>query len=340
MVSARNKSERRVFIIGAGVSASCGFAVAQTLLREALTRLANHDAVSEAKVHDLLGYLYPGFNVALRNYPNVEDFLNLIQMACEFNSEAYMTSTLWPRQKLQETQKTVLKAVTDYFWERMRECSLDALRTFVRNCVEGGDTIITFNWDLTIEKVLEEQDKVDFWYEPTGDVVLLKPHGSIDWFRSKDLPNDMPKQSVRNIDDEIAVYPEFTLAKHQKMKRPAPVIVPPVYQKDFALPFLQNTWKRTYRAVSAADKLWIIGYSLPKEDQFARFVLARAIRNNRLRSGRGKKRDLEMKIVNPDESVQTTFSRLIGSGGPGIQFYHTSFEQFVDSVAEKAIPFP
>src|SRR3974390_1766223 len=61
---------RRVFILGAGVSASCGIPVAQSILRESLCRLAMTDASEVKKVHNLLAYLYPGFDADLRNYPN------------------------------------------------------------------------------------------------------------------------------------------------------------------------------------------------------------------------------------------------------------------------------
>ena len=70
------RRQRRVFILGAGASASCGIAVARDILREGMQRLAKRDAKQAKKVHDLLHYLYPGFDEELSNYPNVEDFMN------------------------------------------------------------------------------------------------------------------------------------------------------------------------------------------------------------------------------------------------------------------------
>jgi hypothetical protein len=74
-------------VIGAGVSASCGIAVANQLLREAVMKMETTDLAKTDRIHDLLRYLYPGFDERLRNYPNIEDFLNLLEMAKRFNSE-------------------------------------------------------------------------------------------------------------------------------------------------------------------------------------------------------------------------------------------------------------
>jgi hypothetical protein len=57
-----------VFIRGAGASGSCGIAVARDILREAMQRLARRNAEQADKVHDLLGYLYPGFSEDLSNF--------------------------------------------------------------------------------------------------------------------------------------------------------------------------------------------------------------------------------------------------------------------------------
>jgi len=208
---------------------------------------------------------------------------------------------------------------------------LEALMGFVRE----GDTVVTFNWDLTIENALEKSERFDFWYSPTTEILLLKPHGSIDWFLRGELPREVARRDVKKIDDELCVYPEFTLAKYQKLKKIAPVIVPPVFQKDFGRRFFKETWRRTYRKIAAANDLFFIGYSLPKEDQFARLVLSRALWNNKRRIGKGEKPALNVTIVNPDDAVQVTFMRLLGQGGKtNLRYFQTTFDQFVDSVED------
>jgi hypothetical protein len=114
-----NSSRGRVFIMGAGVSASCGIAVANEILREAVMQMESPDWVKTDQIHKLLRYLYPNFDTSIRNYPNIEDFLNLLEMAKKFNSEEFITSNVWSRTRLEAVKHFTLKAVTDYIWDRM-----------------------------------------------------------------------------------------------------------------------------------------------------------------------------------------------------------------------------
>jgi hypothetical protein len=71
-----------------------------------MQELAKRHSEVAAKVHELLSYLYPGFDEDLANYPNVEDFLNLVEMAKEFHTEAYIESKRWSQKKSYKRQQT------------------------------------------------------------------------------------------------------------------------------------------------------------------------------------------------------------------------------------------
>jgi hypothetical protein len=146
---------KRVFLLGAGVSASCGIAVAQTILRECLADLSQKNADQVNKVHGLISYLYPSFEAGFRNYPNIEDFLNLLQMARTFNSEDFIKSSVWPDSKLVEVQNITLKALADYLWKKTIEGPPSAaLEFFAKEHLKNADTVISFNWDICLEKAL------------------------------------------------------------------------------------------------------------------------------------------------------------------------------------------
>ena len=331
----------RVLIFGAGVSASCGIAVAKDILAEAVGHLAQQDSERAERVHKLLKYLYPGFQRPALNYPNIEDFLNLVEMAKLFNSEDFIESNLWPKEKLEEVEHVTLKAVTDYIWSRMKERQgLEAMRTFVRDFVRANDTFITFNWDLTLERTLyDDSDGMTFWYTyPPGSsepsVTLLKPHGSIDWFKKVHFPKKIKRGIVQELDDKVSVFTRFNFADLPKMTHTAPIIVPPVWSKEFSYKVLRRTWRHVYRAVSNATELFIFGYSLPKEDQFARLVLGRALRSNRLKVERKTKRPLRVVIVNPDETTEITFRRLLGPNITNFVFHQATFQGFVGGLGD------
>jgi hypothetical protein len=333
-IRTNKKKRRRVFLLGAGVSTSHGIAAAKDILRHSISGLTQTDSNSAKLVHSLLTYLYPSFRPEMLNYPNIEDFLNLLEMAKTFNSADFIQSSLWPTSRLDDVRTATLKAVTDYIWNAMQlGQNTRAIRDFVACCIKPGDVIITFNWDLTIERALEDED-LWFWYESGSDVTLLKPHGSVDWFDLKALPPAKEKKTVRKLDGKIGVYTRFNFAEYQELRDLLPVIVPPVASKNFDRSFLKTTWRAVYRALSGAAELYVMGYSLPKEDQFARLVLGRAIRNNLMRANMKMKNHLILRIVNPDDAVALTYSRLVGEGAKTV-FYQTSFESFVSGLRDK-----
>jgi hypothetical protein len=331
------KKLRRVFILGAGASASCGIAVARDILREAMQRLSKRDAKLAKKVHDLLHFLYPGFSEELANYPNVEDFMNLVEIAKEFHTEDYIESRRWPVARLQEASDIAVRAITEYIWGFMadddRRRTLSAL---VHELVRPGDVIISFNWDFMIDLALEDIDENTSprysYSSDRGSIVLLKPHGSIDWFQNERLPADkMLRKEMQHRAKGVSFYPYFQLAENPDLLTYPSFIVPPLSSKKFS-GFLQRVWRDVYRAVAAAKELYIIGYSLPREDQFARLVIGRAIqRNNATRKGKNR---LPVMLVNPDESVMATFAKLVGTG---VQFFQASLRDYVTWLADERI---
>lgn len=325
----------RVIILGAGASASCGIAIARDILRESMQRLSKRDAEQTDKVHKLLQYLYPGFDDNLANYPNVEDFLNLIEMAKEFHTEAYIESKRWSEATLQEVADITLRAITEYIWDFMAEDERRrVLSGLVRALVRPGDVVISFNWDFMIDLILEDLDigrcPVYSYGSSRETVALLKPHGSIDWFEKNKLPTDKKlRKEMQHRATGVCYYPYFALAKNPDLLAYPSFIVPPLSTKRFS-GFLQRVWRDVYHAVAAAKELYIIGYSLPREDQFARLVIGRAIqRNNATRNN--KKKRLPVIVVNPDEAAMAAFAKLVGSG---VQFFQTSLEHFVSWLVE------
>lgn len=330
------RSNKRVFLIGAGVSASCGLAVARTLLKECLCELARSDSSKLRKVHKLLAYLYPSFDSDLRNYPNIEDFLNLLQMAKTFNTEDFIESSLWPIAKLQEVHDVTLKAVTDYLWSKMSGgVSSAAIECFARDHLRLTDTVITFNWDITLENALTKRYG-DFEIVHTSSrkkrlskhILILKPHGSIDWYRRSELSPAVLEVCGR-LDSKYVNFTETNFSNYPDMGALQPLIVPPLASKEFKPDILKRTWRGVYRTISNATELVVIGYSLPKEDQFARLVLKRALRSNMLKHQRGIKGKLLIQVINPDESVAVTFTQTV-SPAVTVRYAQATFEDYVN----------
>ena len=333
----------RVFILGAGVSAACGIPVAKDIFRATMLWSLATSGSDAAEVHKILRYLYPGFDAKLKNYPNIEDFLNLLEMAKTFNSEEFIRSEPYSESRIKRVERVVLKAVTEFLWESMQsKDKLKPLHRFVEKEISPGDVVITFNWDVGFEQSLymhRKDPSFHYFYSRDLDqkqVFLLKPHGSIDWFQKAMLPNQGDGKDYLSLDNHLAIFRHFDFTENPELTRLLPVIVPPISSKEFKHRALKRTWRSVFRAVSQATQLQIIGYSLPREDQFARFVLRRAVRHNLLNIEKGKKGPLAIRVVNPDETVWTTFSRLVGSTGTGTQmeFKQSLFEDYVSGLGE------
>ena len=333
----------RVFILGAGVSAACGIPVAKDIFRATMLRLLDAKTSAADEVHKVLRYLYPGFDAKLKNYPNIEDFLNFLEMAKRFNSEEFVRSEPYPEERIKKVEGIVLKALTAFLWESMEsKDKLKPLHRFAEKEVSLGDVVITFNWDVSFEQTLymdRKDPSFHYFYSRKIDqkqVFLLKPHGSIDWFRKSALPDNGEGEDYLSLDEKLAVFKHFDFTENPELERLFPVIVPPVSSKEFKYRALKRMWISVFRAVSQATELHIIGYSLPREDQFARFVIRRGIRNNLVSVEKGKKFPLSIRVVNPDETVWTTFSRLVGSTGDGteMEFKQAFFQDYVSGLSD------
>lgn len=143
------------------------------------------------------------------------------------------------------------------------------------------DILITFNYDLVIEKALTTlglkpdyqlqpiYQPTNIWIGPDGPIPILKLHGSINW-------------SMDSVTRQVSVAdPNELISDPNRF----PVIVPPTWNKGASFDILDNIWGRAIGALNRATRVFIIGYSMPKSDIFfEHFLAAGLLYNDRLRS--------------------------------------------------------
>jgi hypothetical protein len=121
-------------------------------------------------------------------------------------------------------------------------------------------------------------------------IELLKLHGSLNWFLQTSesdprlgtlFPTDPNKQVYVN-DDRVAAG---TVTRVNYGAGPGrrrwylwPLVVPPIYDKQrvTGIGLLQGLWTRAEEAIRNAERLTLIGYSLPDADVLARQSLRRS----------------------------------------------------------------
>lgn len=184
-------------------------------------------------------------------------------------------------------------------------------RQFTARLASTEATIITFNYDLLIERLLEKTSNWQRYYgygahipnayaamptsphtfesqrwkaEPDVNqslVTVLKLHGSINWGTpiiaesQSSAIYQLPTSEGVSIAD-VAVRTELGSPFTQYFK---PVIVPPVLDKSMWLrhPTFRVLWNMAMEAIEAAETIIFIGYSLPVTDYMAEFMFRQGI---------------------------------------------------------------
>jgi hypothetical protein len=183
--------------------------------------------------------------------------------------------------------------------------------------VQPGDVVITFNYDSTVERVLYALGKwspsdgygTDIAFQrnenddtpitlPPSTVRVLHLHGAVGWY-------ERPSTTVAPIGTEIALDPILLrglgihhvdaslVSRHQNERQ---IMLHPTFLKAYggeghSHRIFSRIWKDALHALQRADKVTIIGYSLPNADSAAWTLLHTGCE-------RGK-----TDVVNPNGSV-------------------------------------
>lgn len=286
---------RKVVVLGAGVSRSFGLPLANDLLKDMIEWQAPRGKDKQlALIFDFLEYFYPAFRRNRAWFPPAEDVLAMMDVALEYGKIRSPTSrgNPWRDDEVLKRQSTFLRLLCEYLWsfqERVCVSDFAKFREFVR--LNGTSVIyITFNYDLLLESALSAE-QIPFSYTlqfKANEVAVLKPHGSINWFKKAtrladgvdvfDLGSHIDPWGKTKGDpgDCIKVCLTLDPATLRFKKWKEPVIVPPTPMKQIGNPDLKRIWASFSSAVHATPRLEIIGYSLPVADRLARLVLRKA----------------------------------------------------------------
>jgi hypothetical protein len=199
-----SKQTISVFILGAGFSQPAGLPLANDLWREVRSRAELMTGRAEKFRRDLNDYIQFVADCGEpkpdpdKNF-DFEKFLSYLDV--EFHLRLRGRHT-WSNEG-NETQVIVKTLIGQILTERMPKVIPQLYEDFARK-LKPGDTVITFNYDLLLERALDKiktpyrlfPDRFEEVYPDGGgttdierelsEVLILKLHGSLDWF-SKEL---------------------------------------------------------------------------------------------------------------------------------------------------------
>lgn len=199
-------------------------------------------------------------------------------------------------------------------------------------------SIITFNYDLLLERALEAIDlnghsgtfHFPGCYRLEGitnissiesaaqfnsqsldheGVALFKLHGSMNWHSKHNLATPMPK-TMFNPEREIhlhnspIIFKDLVWKPNQRRVYMKPVIVPPASGKRGMIhQDLLGLWSKAAKALAQADRVVIAGYSCPPLDLEARILLSENLRANP---------NKRVYVIDPSPQTAARFTELCG----------------------------
>jgi hypothetical protein len=274
---------KTVWILGSGFSAGLG----GPLLNELLSPSGKSKVLSKYdSVRDEVDVIYDTYwqhHPELRNevdkpgaiyWRHAEEFLDFIdEAATRSGPRTTEFEGLGTKLSAKEFHKRAVRAVAAecLFTEPMNLSSesWQPYRSWA-NGLTSNDSIVTFNYDLVLERsyaengtaphivVMPEKRRLD------GHTNIYKLHGSVDW-RSI---NDGDDVEVRNASDILN-------------DGQCPLIATPGPSKRLhAAGLLASVWKLALEAIRNADVIVFIGYRFPPSDSEARRTILGAIRES------------------------------------------------------------
>ena len=154
-------------------------------------------------------------------------------------------------------------------------------------------TVVTTNYDLGFERIIEDSSNVDSyhypqihrWYSSSNKIPILKLHGSINWMEERGKssshrfwnPSRGVQQQYLEVLDNAHVVPlknpeEFAL--EYLNKKYTPILIPFMFQKEKWSEINQpwwgtlfnEIWINAYKDLVESNQIVFMGYGLPAAD--------------------------------------------------------------------------
>jgi hypothetical protein len=333
-----------IFVVGAGFSAGLGYPLTKTLLVEGWYRLPK---TAREQLQKIITFHHPSFNPDRKtSFPDIEQLLTAIEVNDQMFDASRPAPGRFTRTDLQTARETLLLTIASWFHElysgAVNHKWLNDMLAMMR---DEACAIISFNWDLVLDQMLFEGDlNPDAYGLSDGAIhgpILLKPHGSLNWYQGSQLNQVSEKKRV-----EVFHHAEKSKCVNAFLRprevqstsghRYIPLIIPPTYMKDFTPPVFQRLWNKCTELLSTPKEIVFLGYSLPAADLQAQFIFRCGFHNQI--NGRLKRDGSRYKptgaakviIVNPD---QDTARRIESVAGPNVKC--TWFPQRIDEWVEE-----
>lgn len=311
----------RLIILGAGFSRPAGFPLAMDLwkeIRETAGNFGSHLRASKIN-DDLQNYIeFRGDADGIAIKPDAVDFEDFMRFLDIEHHLGLRGGETWSRDGNEGTvvTKYLIGKILTRHLTKLEE--IPELYLEFANRLQPNDTVITFNYDTLLEQALEKVGKpyrlFSTRYKDIGEfsgrvddrreeVVVLKVHGSIDWFDRSDFDRQLvwaekenarpPEHVVFSNENDLKLIPltdgpRFdtdplkNLYRVKNLKElydkdilfnATPRMLPPSGAKLLYSTRLNDFWEGMGNAGYYNFGMAIVGFSLPQQDEYAKQIL-------------------------------------------------------------------
>lgn len=278
---------KHVYILGAGFSRPLGGPLFNNLLTMEYWR-SHSDIRLAPEMRDCIDLLHRTGNrsidesLGLSNRLNAEDLIALLEW-CYLNPESVRSKLVYDSfavvpakikylhnagvflREVYTTLKRVVACQCNTFTQHL-EAGTDLIAPYVSwlKSLTSNDTIITFNYDTAIEAIAQTcgvNIPKDFSCHETTGPRLMHVHGCVNW--------------VLGIDDKIT-YCEYAYMDNVNLSIGLPGFAKARITENGQM---FSLWKSMKNALSDADVISILGYSMPATDNMARQAILDSLRS-------------------------------------------------------------
>lgn len=270
-------------------------------------------------------------NINLNTHLNAKDFSRLCTYLEFIELREYAGGECWSERGSREKMalrfylaKTIALSTPD-------EDNIPEIYTKFAERLLPQDYIITFNWDVLLEKSIRKVGKKFSYSYKNGHIPIAKMHGSINWvnnkpqaFRKDDAysyyPSDIDQGRLENkiyISDKLENKLIWTNA-NALTDGIDPMLVLPGYGKGFDIRNLAVFWYKPEMWNIFGTKASIIGLSVSNDDFIVKSLFQYLFNHVGVFNN--------TRIINPDIEIKNTFS-FIGNKDNKIEFLLNKFNE-------------
>jgi hypothetical protein len=185
----------------------------------------------------------------------------------------------------QYLRSDLIGAFREFFYQKEELRSRpNAYDSFAHRTAGPDSSILTFNYDIALERALAKAAKWDigngygFQFlpnRPASKVTVYKLHGSVNWF--KEPINDAPPPVIFTRDLRLLGYERLVDpgvgGNGMGVDNSGTFILPDPRKRFYWEAFWEPLWASAAECLRAADGVFIHGYSMPASDERARQLL-------------------------------------------------------------------